>query len=47
LLEYRCRRCGRKFEILTGVIKEKVVCPDCQSVDAEKVVSVTGKPVVK
>jgi putative FmdB family regulatory protein len=40
--EYKCLRCGQKFEMHHAFFsgrKEKEVCPKCGSVDAERVYS--------
>jgi len=41
LFEYRCNECGRCFDLLVGVVAEKVElrCPRCGSRRATKLVS--------
>ena len=29
ILQYKCKKCGKKFEELVKVYTDKVVCPDC------------------
>ena len=29
LLQYKCTKCGKKFDELVQVYTDKVVCPDC------------------
>ena len=29
LLQYKCTKCGKRFEELVKVYTDKVVCPDC------------------
>jgi putative FmdB family regulatory protein len=36
LYEFRCGRCGRRFEELVLSSAEKVACPDCGSEDVMK-----------
>ena len=48
LLEYKCPRCGKKFEELVKGYDEEVVCPSCGN-KAERewsgeIFSATGKP---
>ena len=38
IYEYKCNKCGKKFEIFIGQIK----CPYCGSEDAERVFSTFG-----
>lgn len=41
LFEYRCNECGRRFDLLVGVVAEKVElrCPRCGSRRATKLMS--------
>lgn len=41
LYEYRCRRCGHRFEVLQrlGEGAEGLACPRCGEVDAERQLS--------
>ncbi|MDD3642267.1 MAG: zinc ribbon domain-containing protein [Candidatus Krumholzibacteria bacterium] len=36
LFEFRCRRCGRRFEELVLSPAQSVACPDCGSDEVEK-----------
>lgn len=44
--EYRCRRCGREFEIRASISEHskglKPVCPSCGSEDSERLISVAA-----
>ena len=43
LYEFVCRKCGKRFESLVAVGKEKdVVCAECGAADIEKVISCFG-----
>ena len=43
LYEFACRKCGKRFECLVAVGKEKdVVCDGCGSADVEKMISGFG-----
>lgn len=48
LLEYRCPKCGKKFDELVKKCDEEVVCPACgeraERVWSGTVYSATGKP---
>jgi putative FmdB family regulatory protein len=39
LFEYKCEQCGEKFEELVTNSDEKVVCPKCGSISAQKQMS--------
>jgi putative FmdB family regulatory protein len=39
IYEYRCEACGRRFEELVMNSSQKVVCPDCESDDVERELS--------
>jgi len=41
IFEYKCYRCGHKFEKLSHGYKELVTCPDCKGMCA-KIPSVPG-----
>lgn len=43
LYEYACQKCGHIFEELVFG-KEKVVCPQCQSITVERLLSVPARP---
>ncbi len=49
IYEYRCKKCGKVFEVLFRSRDEKlkVSCPSCQSEKAEKLLSVFGSKVEK
>lgn len=36
LFEYRCNKCGRRFEELVMNSSQKVTCPDCDSEKVER-----------
>ncbi len=40
LFEYICKACGHKFEELVGSANETAQCPNCQSTDTGKQLSV-------
>lgn len=40
LYEYRCEKCGKRFEELVMNSLEKVTCPDCESDDVEREFSI-------
>jgi putative FmdB family regulatory protein len=40
LYEYRCEKCGKRFEELVMNSLEKVSCPDCESDDVEREFSI-------
>jgi putative FmdB family regulatory protein len=43
LYEFKCQKCGRRFECLVAVGKEKdVVCAGCGSADVQKMISGFG-----
>jgi putative FmdB family regulatory protein len=43
IFEFRCRRCGGRFELLVQAGSEALLrCPECDSEDVEKLVSVFG-----
>ncbi|MGQ9675135.1 MAG: FmdB family zinc ribbon protein [Chloroflexota bacterium] len=44
IYEYRCQRCGCKFEkLVRGTVNVvEVKCPDCGQTDVERLVSVFG-----
>ena len=44
IYEYRCQDCGEKFEKLVRINSEQIelVCPNCGSKEAEKLLSVFG-----
>ncbi|WP_367359154.1 FmdB family zinc ribbon protein [Syntrophus buswellii] len=44
IYEFRCKSCGKDFEVLFFSISEKreVLCPDCNSDEVEKLMSVFG-----
>jgi len=51
VLQYKCPKCGKKFEELVKKFDQPVLCPDCKTV-AERdycgeMYSATGKPVKK
>jgi putative FmdB family regulatory protein len=39
--EYKCKKCGEKFELRFGLFhtQKSIKCPKCGSTDSEKVVS--------
>jgi putative FmdB family regulatory protein len=39
LYEYVCLKCGQNFETLVLSSDEQVVCPECESVELERVLS--------
>jgi putative FmdB family regulatory protein len=39
LYEYVCLKCGQTFETLVLSSDEQVVCPECESVELERVLS--------
>jgi len=39
IYEYRCRKCGKKFEKLV-LNSRKVACPDCKSEELDRLMSV-------
>ncbi|MBP9021132.1 MAG: zinc ribbon domain-containing protein [Syntrophobacterales bacterium] len=49
IYEFKCKNCGRVFEVLFRTRQEqlKVLCPDCRSEKAERVMSVFGSKVEK
>ncbi len=51
ILQYRCPRCGKKFEELVKKFDDKVTCPDCAAECARdysgEMYSSTGKPTKK
>lgn len=51
LLQYKCPKCGKKFEELVKKFDALVLCPDCK-IQAERdycgeMYSSTGKPIKK
>jgi putative FmdB family regulatory protein len=42
VFEYRCKKCGEKFEKLVMNKSEKIVCSKCGSEDLEKLFSTFG-----
>ncbi len=43
LYEFACKKCGKRFECLVAVGKEKdVVCAECGSADVRKMISGFG-----
>lgn len=42
IFEFRCRKCGRSFEVLLLRRDEKVKCPDCGSEDLDRLLSSFG-----
>ncbi|MDE6557559.1 MAG: zinc ribbon domain-containing protein [Clostridia bacterium] len=48
LLQYRCPKCGRKFEELVKKFSDPVACPDCGETAERQysgeMFSATGKP---
>ncbi len=42
LFEYRCKKCGEKFEKLVMNKSEKIVCGKCGSGDLDKLFSTFG-----
>jgi putative FmdB family regulatory protein len=36
LYEFRCEKCGRRFEELVTNSSQKVACPNCDSEDVER-----------
>jgi putative FmdB family regulatory protein len=36
LFNYKCQKCGKKFEELVRSCSEKVTCPECKSEDVKK-----------
>ncbi len=51
LMQYRCKKCGKKFEELVKKYDDEVSCPDCGGVCERDysgcVYSATGKPAKK
>jgi len=45
LHEYRCDRCGREFEFLHLSRSDRAVCPECESEQLTKRLSVIAAPV--
>jgi putative FmdB family regulatory protein len=39
IYEYRCRRCGNRFELLIFNRQEEVSCPGCESQEVSRLVS--------
>jgi len=39
IYEFRCKSCKRIFEELVRSKGQKIVCPDCESQDVEKLIS--------
>jgi len=46
LYEYRCKDCDRQSELLVKSLDAKPECPECGSVQLEKLLSVIGAPVI-
>jgi putative FmdB family regulatory protein len=44
IFEYNCRSCHQSFEQLVLSVKEKVLCPKCDSNAVEKQLSVFSSP---
>ncbi len=44
IYEFRCKQCGKVFEVLFFSLSEKreVLCPDCNSEEVDKLMSVFG-----
>lgn len=44
IYEFRCKQCGKVFEVLFFSLSEKqeVLCPDCHSGEVDKLMSVFG-----
>jgi len=43
IFEYRCLKCGSRFEkLLKSGNVDEIVCPDCDSTEVEKKLSVFG-----
>jgi putative FmdB family regulatory protein len=43
IYEFVCRKCGRRFECLVAMGKEKdAACPECGAADAQKLLSSFG-----
>ena len=42
IYSYKCKGCGREFDLLVGVSSEKtaMLCPGCKSPDIEKTIAV-------
>lgn len=47
IYEYTCRDCSTAFETLVFTSDEKVECPQCESEEVEKQMSVPAAPKVK
>lgn len=47
IYEYKCNRCGETSEILLKSMNSRVVCPQCDSGDLTKLISVPGAVMVK
>jgi len=49
IYEYKCRRCGEVFEVLSrgSASKDAVACTACGAADAEKILSLPATPRVK
>ena len=43
LYEYRCDACGKRFEELVKNASQKIACPDCDSDDVEKELSLFAR----
>jgi putative FmdB family regulatory protein len=41
IYEYKCKKCGKKFETRVGFFQNKksIKCPDCGDTDPEKMLS--------
>ena len=44
IYEFRCDRCGARFEELVAAGTESVACPDCGAERTERVLSAPGAP---
>lgn len=47
LFDFTCDDCGREFETLVSSATDSVECPDCQSSDVSRMLSLPARPVVK
>jgi putative FmdB family regulatory protein len=41
IFEFKCQKCSREFEKLVRVSTDVPVCPDCQSAEVEKMLSLS------
>lgn len=47
LYEFQCTQCQREFEELVFHTDEVVQCPECQSQDVKRTISLPGIPAMK